>query len=642
MGGMDNLNQELLDLIGRRGRSSKSGTASSDSDSPLRFAPPSAEATARDSPRGFPAHDAAGIRSPERRPGDGASPRSEGSGRGDPAAPSRRSHHASDDDGPEDGEDLNARLPEDMVEGEADRAKLLAMTEWEREVELAERAEKRDREKERRRILHQQQRIQDDGEEDEDQRVPSRRSRDRKDRKDSAIRELMSARERKASVGRADDAEDDEAEEDEEEEEEEEDEEEAGDEEEEEDSEQEENLAGVISDSDSENQRRPRKGQEAFGGRRERPQAGMEDEDEAVDLKEMLSVQIVRSQLERWVNEPHFERTLPQCFVRMAEADASSGSIQRAYRIVEVVEVIMKEKSYKFGPRSNSTNKYLLLREGLREHTREMGMVSNQLATEEDFLRWQACCERDGRPPVSRRHVQQAREKISKATQFTYTAEDVRKMVEEKRAKGQVIMNRTAEKANLQRKRDFAAEQSDWEEVERLNKELQTLEARTPVDRSARKRGHGMASVNKRATMHNFRMAFTNKGQEDKDQAADGLDPFQRRLTRPNQYWKTGKGNSAKRKEVEPSKEEQLKEEKPVEKKVKRQDVDFREVVCGLDCLDFDLSCLNKASPSNTLVRRLLPRHWTFSDKQKELAEQASERRMLTLYDYRCRQGLIN
>ena len=63
------------------------------------------------------------------------------------------------------------------------------------------------------------------------------------------------------------------------------------------------------------------------------------------------------------------------------------------------------------------TNKYLLLREGCREHTREMLMVSNQSATEEDFQRWQACCERDGRSPVSKKQVERTLEKITKAEQ---------------------------------------------------------------------------------------------------------------------------------------------------------------------------------------------------------------------------------
>lgn len=49
---------------------------------------------------------------------------------------------------------------------------------------------------------------------------------------------------------------------------------------------------------------------------------------------------------------------------------------------------------------------------------------------------------------------------------YTYTAEDVQKMIEEKRAKGMSRRNAAAERARLTTLRDQAAENNDYEALE--------------------------------------------------------------------------------------------------------------------------------------------------------------------------------
>lgn len=49
---------------------------------------------------------------------------------------------------------------------------------------------------------------------------------------------------------------------------------------------------------------------------------------------------------------------------------------------------------------------------------------------------------------------------------YTYTAEDVQRMIEEKQAKGQSRRNKAAERARLTTLRDQAEENNDYEALE--------------------------------------------------------------------------------------------------------------------------------------------------------------------------------
>jgi RNA polymerase-associated protein RTF1 len=73
------------------------------------------------------------------------------------AAPKRPARAASEDEaGEDDGMDGGAGNEDDLYEGDDDRRKLEAMTELEREMILAERAEQRDKERQRKQLLKQQ------------------------------------------------------------------------------------------------------------------------------------------------------------------------------------------------------------------------------------------------------------------------------------------------------------------------------------------------------------------------------------------------------------------------------------------------------------------------------------------------------
>ncbi|GAB4812971.1 hypothetical protein N2152v2_000017 [Parachlorella kessleri] len=137
----------------------------------------------------------------------------------------------------------------------------------------------------------------------------------------------------------------------------------------------------------------------------------------------------------------------------------------------------------------------------------------------------------------------EVRERLIKGGNYTYTAEDVARVLAAKRAAGRGVHNAALEKARTQRERDAAAEKGDEEEVARLDAVIEELDAaivRAKTDR----RKHSMASINKRNADMNFQNAIQNvsnkvEGAFTAAAKSTTLDPFSRRATRPMVYWNT-------------------------------------------------------------------------------------------------------
>lgn len=517
---------------------------------------------------------------------------------------------------PDDEEEDDAQLielREDLVYDEEDRTKLLAMTEVDREMVYAERIEKKERDKERKRLLGQGNMINQDLE--EDQRSGIRRETETRNRKD-ALRELQKRKEeqeqrkhathdewggtdenRKSVGGESDEA-----------------------------------GSAEISVSESDNDR----------GRahHEVESAEMEPlQEEYAEHKDFASIQVMRSQLERWISEPHFEATIPRCFVRMAEADNSSGTLQRGYRILEVVEVIQKEdQPYKYGERGIVTNKHLKLREGYREHTRGITMVSNQQFLPAEFDRWRQCCERDNRTPLSKQSTAEVHQKILKAGKYTYSAEDVKKILDQKGKRP--ISNIAAEKIRLKRLCDYHQEQKDMAEVDKLNEQIRELSQVKKVSvRTSRGRSDGMVNVNRRNLRANLKSSSRKKGgaADNSNVFEDGLDPFQRRATRPHKYWKTGGGAEGSLKSAE--KTEKKRDQPLQEPDTSKRHRSYEEYFEGVRKLDLSSAKLQVQIPTQAdfLVNNILPATVHFSDAQQELEESVvnGSVRSLTLKDYK-------
>ncbi|KAL3144358.1 hypothetical protein ABBQ32_004113 [Trebouxia sp. C0010 RCD-2024] len=444
----------------------------------------------------------------------------------------------------------------DLIRDSADRATLDNMTELDREYEFSQRAEARDREMERRRnvrMLQQARAPQGPSQQQQaaidkaEQMRSSTRQKKQETGKKNAIAELRAAQERKTTQAkkkskRGRGQESDEAYTDDEEED--------------------------ISDVDSDDERNPSPSQGASGDdvsgassmkddneernrgneperftSRAEPPGDMGDEVDA-NISEVQKIQIKRYKLEKWAYEPFFEKTVVGCIVRVAY----SGK----YHVAEVVEVQEREMGrhrdmgvgtnypYHFG--SGSTCRVLLIRRGESDRICPMTVVSNQSIDDQEMGSFMEYTKAQRMPLMTRAHVEKVAAALKTAENYTYTAEDVKQMLAEKKARGTARMNIATEKAKLVRIRDHAQEVGDDEEIERAETELAQIENRQAnAERNANKRGFGMSNVNEKNKRINFLNAYQNVSSAPENQkvSATGADAFSRRKTQSKVYWST-------------------------------------------------------------------------------------------------------
>lgn len=557
----------------------------------------------------------------------------------------------------------------DLYEDEDDRQRLEAMNELEREMELADRAERRDRERERRRHMKMVQQGQPEGAGvraggEADTMRSSSRLKKQDTAKRSAAQELRAARElrekktaqarqkesRPASSGWSEDeslsvSED-------------------GDE-----------YRGASSPSSLGGDGVPDEGleDEVRGTtepyRRDRREYADSDEEdryqeieeaEEAGYEDVRSIQVRRYKLEQWVNEPFLEETLAGCFVKLAAGEKvdAEGRPQRVYLLGRVVHVETREPGiykdsgrpwncpYVFGPEGsgNKTHKFLVVSRGTSRRTFPMSLVSNAHLDESEFLGYLKHCSQSNLEPLIKMDVEVVRDKLKKADNYQYTADDVKKILLEKRQRGNVGANLASEKARIIHQRDAAIETNNIDEAERLTEQLADIEARIMQAMDAKRRGAGsMAGINKRNAERNFQNSLNNVGSRPDGRAAgdkEAVDIFSRRMARPMLYWNT-KGAGVTEDGVQAANDQpgtaylahsvDLPEVRVLNK---AQDslADFH--------IDVDVSLVSEAQRTSRHVRSLLGRVWTTALSDAAVPPDLEQKRMLTLMDYKRRQGI--
>ncbi|CAL8470100.1 g9642 [Coccomyxa elongata] len=563
----------------------------------------------------------------------------------------QESEQVSDEDEFDDG------YGSDLMGDEEDRANLMAMNELQREMILAERAEKRDLERERLRnaqLLRQHQQASQQAM----QPRASTRAKQKGGAKTSAMAELVAAKAARAERTTALDrnrrrrgrdssySEEDEA---------------------------------RLSDSDNEERSQrssPDRSSVERGGRSEdsdryrqedrgrhydRSESDSDDDRDArsqeaddseeAPMDEALRMQVRRSVLAKWLDEPFLEKTVVGCLVRVT----SHG----AYIVAEIIGVVEREPgTYRdHGPKVESpytiaetgkqTNKWLLLQHGTAQKYMPIAWVSNKSFEEHEWRKWCRQCQKDNRPQLSMGDVHSAVARFKQALSYTYTAQDVQRMLDEKRARGS-MRNSAAEKARLERLREAAVDKEDMEEANRLGQQIAELEM-LAAERGADKRKHntGMASVNKKNAARNFENAFKNVGArpEGARLAADGVDPFSRRKTRPMNYWAT----KARGSDDAPngpgqgllvstsSKGGRNVDGQPETPAVAAQATENEQ---GDIDVNIDLTVLKLAAQRNSIATQLLGRTWQMSSCEHAKPPDLAARKTLTLADYKRRAGI--
>lgn len=424
---------------------------------------------------------------------------------------------------------------EDESEEEIDHQRLANMTELEREMELAERAERQQQKRQREELLRAASGRREKKEASPEEKKETAAAVSRKSgrevreesRKKSAIEELKAARQKKSSEMYL----------------------EKKLQEQEADyeyySSAEEEEDGMLSLED-----------EGIHGAFEDD----EDEEEA-SYQEVKSIQVRRHKLEEWITKPFFERTLPGCMVRLAAGNkktpdghnmyGSDGRPVIQYMAAKVSGSIEKEPGYykylhgsappwkspyQFG--EGKTSLWLRVTRGDSERIWPLAQVSNSSITEQEFYRYHELCEQNKVTQISRGHVDRVKSRLIAAENYVYTAEDVAKLLEEKRSKGGGSRRNVAlEKARLERERDAALQRGEMDLVADLERDIEEL----TILSGKKQKADALSALNKKNANLNFKTIISSgqAAEGNEKNGEESLDPFRRRVTRPIVYWNT-------------------------------------------------------------------------------------------------------
>ncbi|XP_056845273.1 protein RTF1 homolog [Raphanus sativus] len=261
-----------------------------------------------------------------------------------------------------------------------------------------------------------------------------------------------------------------------------------------------------------------------------------DDRSDVPTYEDIKEITIRRSKLAKWFMEPFFEELIVGCFVRVGIGRSKSGPIYRLC-MVKNVDAADPDKAYKL--ENKTTHKYLNVFWGNETSAArwQMAMISDGHPVEEEYRQWIREVERtNGRLP-SKEDVSDKKEAIKRINSFVYSAETVKQMLQEKKSASARPMNIAAEKDRLRKELEIAESKNDGAGVERIKNKIKQLDAsrnKKGVDKKALK----LFEMNKKNRAENFKNASEVKSITASLKAGEaGYDPFSRRWTRSSNYY---------------------------------------------------------------------------------------------------------
>lgn len=559
------------------------------------------------------------------------------------------SGEASDSD-----DEFNDGYDENLMGDDEDRARLMQMTEKEREQEIYNRVEKREVlktrfeiEKKLRLAKKKEQKMKAKKEEmklktDASSRSKERRrtveeKKDKLDKKAQAIKDLREQREKKRKFAElqqqkseVDDQKDD-------------DDDGASDDKDSDQPVKKLKASDIYSDDDDEDasgNERDDRSEASYHSRSE------DEEDESgkksafVSTKEELSkIRISRFKLEKWVHAPFFAKTISGCFVRIG---IGTNDGRPVYRVAEVIDVVETAKVYQLG--STRTNKGLRLKHGLQDRVFRLEFVSNSEFSDSEFFKWKETLSIENIPLPTLDDIERKLKDIQVAVNYQYKEADVENIVKEKERFKKNPHNYAMKKTELLKKKEVAEQNNRVEEVLRWTQELQRIELRAEeLDKKRTCTISGITYINVRNRRQNIieaEKAILEAAQE----KGTGDDPFTRRRCAPTLVTKSRDPaiNSAmllelaKKKQLEEKKrkeeEEALKKQKELEKQKIKAQVKNPQEEDLFSAHDFDIN-IDLQAPSIGISYR--------QSNRPPAAPPSAPKRSLNLEEYKKMRGLI-
>jgi len=247
--------------------------------------------------------------------------------------------------------------------------------------------------------------------------------------------------------------------------------------------------------------------------------------------EDLEPTRLSRFKMEKFVHLPFFKKLVMNCFVRIGIGQYQGRSVYRAAEIVDVVET---GKVYLVG--KMRTNIGLKLKFGKEERVFRLEFISNQRISPQEFTKWKEACTEANISLPTIESVKSKANEIRKASTYSFSSEDVDKMVKQKEKFQRHPVNYAMHKARLIKDKDIAMANGDEVRGKELETELNDLEERAEVlDKKRTSTISSVALINNRNRQANVAKAEVFIMSEIKRKAEEGeeLNPFIRRKCKP-------------------------------------------------------------------------------------------------------------
>ncbi|KAH9834944.1 plus-3-domain-containing protein [Rhodofomes roseus] len=225
-------------------------------------------------------------------------------------------------------------------------------------------------------------------------------------------------------------------------------------------------------------------------------------EDESITLEDLEKVRLSRDMLVRLSATPWFEETVKGAWVKYLHGSKDG---QPTYRMFEVIGVYKDGRHYEFNGRKITT--HLGLRYALHDRPYAMDRVSNATYTEADFDEWKSLS-KDKQSFPTKRELREKSAQIAKNATRDITESDINEMLARNLQDKSSGASLAAQHARLKQMRMLATRRQDWKEVEQLDKQIADVEAKMPKKEEKEEkqpsRGELLAEVNRRNRLANM------------------------------------------------------------------------------------------------------------------------------------------
>ncbi|KAH0470261.1 hypothetical protein IEQ34_001819 [Dendrobium chrysotoxum] len=257
------------------------------------------------------------------------------------------------------------------------------------------------------------------------------------------------------------------------------------------------------------------------------------------DVKEIT---IRRSKLVKWFMEPFFEDIIVGCFVRVGVARTRTGP---KYRLCLVKSVDASDPDQQYKLEGRTTHKWLNCTWGFENLAErwQMAVISDSQPLEEEFMELVEEVERSGGKMPNRYDVNNKKGKIQEISNFIYSAETVKLMLEQKKSTSTRPLNIAAEKTRLRKEIEAAESRGEDSETKRLQTKLKELAEVSWQSKQFDAKAVKLAEINRKNKLANFRNASERRPINTSLKAGEeGYDPFSRRWTRSRNYYPSKPG----------------------------------------------------------------------------------------------------